>query len=259
MNIYKPTPFRMALVMIILLQMHSNPANALNQDLNYELHWSGIKVGEMGLYLKEDGNKYDYTINIASRGMLKYFIKYFSSNRSQGLIEGAKLVPEIYKSYWKRKKHSQNLEINFANNDVKNVLRVPENRKKHPEVPKNMLKNAFDPVSGAFEGRQRIKQAVEAKQAFPYKITIPIYDAKRLFDAEIYVQGYKLKNIGGKKQNLLHIILKRTPIAGFRPNKLKEMQEGEGDPDIEMYLNQDFIPIWGFGKAELGTATITLK
>ena len=72
------------------------------------------------------------------------------------------------------------------------------------------------------------------------------------------ILGYKEIEVDRKKQKLLHIKLSRTPIAGFRANKLKEMTEGEGDPDIEMYLNDNFIPVWGYGKAELGTATIKL-
>lgn len=245
-------------LLTLALLAFATSAQAEKQKLHYDLYWSGITVGEMDLFIEEDGKNYEYTANIETKGILGYFIKYISSNTSKGILKNNHPIPQFYNSDWTRKKHSQNLKITYKNNKVDEVVRTPKNRKKHPDVPEEMLKNTFDPVSAAFKTREKIREAMKNGVQLPAKIITKVYDAKRLFDAEVYIQGYETKNIGGKKQKLLHIILKRTPIAGFRANKLKEMLEGEGDPDIEIFLNDDYLPVWGFGEAELGTATIKL-
>ena len=108
--------------------------------------------------------------------------------------------------------------------------------------------------------REKIRDAISSGVKLPAKTMVAVYDAKRRFDAEALIVGYKNIHVSNKKQRLLHIKLSRTPIAGFRDNELKRIHNIEkGDPDVELYLNEDFIPIWGHAEAGYGTATIKLK
>ena len=247
----------MKYIFVLLLAFSTFSANAEETNLRYELFWSGFKVGEMNLKLKEEGNKYDYLSHIESKNLLKYFTEYWSVNRTQGKIIGSLLIPEIYESRWSRKKDRQEIEVSYKKDgSIREVIKTPEDRKKHPEVSEKLKKNALDPITASIASRNKIRKIIESGANFPAKFTIPVFDAKRRFDVEHVINGYKNINVSGKDRNLLHVQFQRTPIAGFRANELKRMDEH--DPVVDVYLDKNFIPVWGYGKAGMGTATIRL-
>ena len=90
----------------------------------------------------------------------------------------------------------------------------------------------------------------------PKKITIPVFDARRRFDVELSVNGYKKKRIDGTTKDLLEVVFFRTPVNGFNDKELKRMKEQ--DPTIVFYLNEDFIPVTGTGSAPFGRANFDL-
>ena len=245
------------LLLALAFIVFTSPAFAEENNYKYELFWSGFKVGEMDLRVKEEGNKYDYLALIESKNILRYFTKYWSANHVRGEIKKDRLIPEEYTSTWNRKKDRQTINVKYGKDgSVKEVVKTPDDRKKHPPVSDELKLGSLDPVTASMSSRRKIKEVVESGIQLPVKFTTPVFDAKRRFDVEHVIKGYETVNVGGRDQNLLHVQFKRNPIAGFKPNKLKEM--AKEDPVVDVYLNADFIPVWGFGKTEMGTATIKL-
>lgn len=251
------------IVSIILIFSSANASevgarDTERMDLKYDVFWSGFQVGEMNIKLRENKESYTYTTLIDSMNIAKYFTKYYSINSVQGDIVDGKPKPKAYDSKWSRKKDNQVLHVAYSDDgSIIEETAVPAKEESRPEIEPHLTKNSFDPITSGIQARDKIKEIMASNPQFPVKFTVPVYDAKRLFDVEYTINGYQMVNVDNKNHNLLHISFQRKPIAGFRDKELKRMAKQE--PVIDAYLNKDFIPVWGLGTAQLGIATIKLS
>ena len=242
------------LAALILLPLS---ANAENLALKYEANWGGIKVGEMRLYFNEKQSEYNYMALIDSTGLIRNLTKYWSVNVAKGKIAGNKFLPTIFDTKWQRKKQGeQRVIVNYNGEKVTETATPEENRDKRPFVEVKDKKNTLDPVTAGFLARKKIREIMEAKKQLPQSFSLPVFDSRRRFNVNVNIVGYENKKIDDNMQNVLHIKMDRTAIAGFSPKELDAMKKEE--PVFDIYLNDKFIPVWVIGKAQLGYATISL-
>jgi hypothetical protein len=250
----------MRLICKILLTTLIFPATAMAENIAIKLdaQWNGVKVGDMTVTANEQGGKYEYSAIVESAGLLRAFTKYRSENIGKGLINNGIIIPESYFTQWWRKKEHQQIDVAYTNNGktVDETATPPEKRPKRPIVEHKDKDSTFDPVTAAIIARSQIKELVAKKSEFPQKITIPVFDARRRFDVQLTVNGYKKKYYKGKKQQLLEIVFFREPGPGFNDKEIARMKTQ--DPTVTFYLNEDFLPVLGSGAAPFGRAEFTL-
>lgn len=228
-----------------------------NMSLRYDLYWSGFKAGQMRIILKEDKNSYDFATLIDSVNLVKSFTSYWSVNRVQGKIRNGIYRPTTYDSKWNRRDEQQILQVNYDSKGyVTKEIADPPKKKSRPAIDPEILKNSIDPITTGVLIRKNVRKYMLAKKPLPATFTLPTYDTKRRFDLEYVIHGYKNIRVEDKVHNLLHVTLQRIPVAGFREKEIKRMKDQE--PIIDIYLNDDFIPLWGLGTAGMGTATFKL-
>jgi len=249
---------KLCLYIALFLFTASAQAEQKTENYVFEAFWGGLKVGDMRLVINQDGEKFTITNIINSAGIAKLVSKYSSVNIASGTKIEGKFLPKTYTSEWKRKKESQNIELQFSEaGDVINESLIPPEREgKRPAVEAKFKKAVFDPVTAAIVSRETIREEMKKNPNSQAVLRIPTYDSKRRFDVICTIKGNKSVMIGGKMQNLLHIHLRREPLAGYTDKDLVEMKEDE--QSIDFYLNEDFVPVWGAAKAQMGSATIKL-
>ena len=249
---------KLYLSLVCLFVTISAQAAQTNEQFRFETYWSGFKVAEMFVVANQTDSDYNLVVTINSEGIAKLASNYSSVNSVSGAVVGGKFKPKIYNSRWWRKDEKQNIELRFSPKGevVSESLIPPERVGKRPIVEKEFKQNVVDPVSAAFVSRETIRVALKKNPNSRAVFAVPTFDAKRRFDTIIAIKGYKKIQIGGKMQNLLHINLRRQPVAGFRDKELVEMQEDQ--QTIDFYLNKNLVPVWGSAKAQMGSATIKL-
>ena len=219
-----------------------------------------MKIGEMSVIIDETtANNYKYQVLLDSAGLLKTFTHYRSENTATGKIVKGKPQPESYLTeWWRKKKEHQQVNVVYKNGGkiVEETATPPEKRPKRPFVEGKYKNGTLDPVSSALWARKRIAEIIKTNPSYPQKFTMPVFDGRRRFEAEITLNGYKKKKYEGKNQDLLEVVFFRTPVNGFNEKELKRMKDQ--DPTVLFYMNKDLIPIMGSGSAPFGSANFRL-
>lgn len=233
-------------------------AKDISAEYNYEVYWSGFEVAGLKFSEEQNDANYEIVVEIDSRSIAKYFSKYSSINQVSGFKKDGEFVPQVYHSKWWRRDEKQDIELVFsgAGDVTKETLVPPERVGKRPEVGSEYKVGVFDPVTAAIVSRETIRKKLEEDPNFTGDFTVPTFDAKRRFDVICSVKGYEQINVNGESQRLLRASIERKPVAGFRERDLKEMREQ--NQIIDFYLNDNFVPVYGVAKAQVGRATIKL-
>lgn len=233
-------------------------ANAEEFTAKYEASWNNIAVGELIVQVNETSSTYQYDALVNSLGLLRTFSKYWSKNTAKGKIIDGEVIPASYFTYWERKKEKQQIDVAYTNNGktVRETANPPEKRWKRPEVEPQYKDNTLDPVATALVLRKKVKEIIESGQTLPAKVHMPVFDARRSFDVELNISGYKKVRYQGKQQNMLEVTFFRTPVAGWNEKELARYKQQ--DPKITFYLNEKFLPTFGTGAAPFGKANFEL-
>jgi hypothetical protein len=233
-------------------------AESVKAEYFYKVYWSGFEVGDLLFKEEQTDLTYSSQVDIAARSIAAYFWKYSSSTKIYGIRENGKFVPQKYNSIWSRKKEKQDIELGFSKKGdvISESLVPPEKVEKRPIVSDEFRKSVFDPVTAAIVSRETIRKEMAKNPNSRAEFLIPIFDAKRRFDVGLTIQGYETIQFDGKQREFLRINIRRLPIAGYTENDLQEMADEQ--QNIDFYLNEDFIPVYGVAKAAVGRATIKL-
>ncbi len=246
-------------LLLIAFAFFATPAMADDTiGLKYEAYWAGLNVGEASGHFTDTPDSYNYNVRLDAMGLVRSFTNYWSESTITGKKLDGKYLPEVYDTHWQTKKQGiQRVVVTYSEggNKVEEVATPPENRGKRPLVDIKDKKNTVDPISAGFSARDKIK-AIAAAGVFPQSFKVPIFDSRRVFEMNITVLGYENKKIDGKKLRLLHVNINRTIIAGFNAKELAKAKQE--DPNMDIYIGEDMIPVFATAKAPIGTATVTL-
>ena len=227
-----------------------------NLDLKYEAYWSGIKAGDMHVVIAEKPDSFNDTVDVNSVGVVQTITKYWNKDRVKGAIKNAKYVPEDYHSVWQQKKNTtQEIVVSYGKNgEVTEFANPAESRSKHPEVLAKDKDDTLDPVLAGITARVKVRQIIESKGKLPQKFSIKMFDGRRVSNLSFNIIGYQDRKIDGKVMKLLKITMDRVPLAGFNIKELSKLKEY--DPVIDIYADDNFIPVYAIGHAIIGEFTI---
>ena len=234
------------------------PAPA-NLHAQYDFRWSGIPLGTLDLHLKEADKTYSAAANARSRGLVKLFTKHKSFTRVKGDAgKNDHLMPRYYETFYRlgKKKKQIKLWYDAAGSINKEQLMPARNPQKRPPVPEKLSKGAPDPLTGFLQLRQKLHAALsENRTEFSY----PLFDGKRLMRVKVKVKAPAKLRLDGKPTAVHHLVLTRSPIAGWRDKELKKFRE-KGEPPIHFYVTADarYIPVKLWMEVFHGTLTGTL-
>ncbi|PIR32205.1 MAG: hypothetical protein COV36_04670 [Alphaproteobacteria bacterium CG11_big_fil_rev_8_21_14_0_20_44_7] len=225
--------------------------------LRYDVFLGTMRVGVIKVTLKNSTSGYDYTADLDSLNLARYIMKYDSINRVVGKISNNKHIPLSYRSKWRQKKYDQDLLVRYSpEGDVLEETITGSWWKDNPEVEAAQKKNIPDPITAAVVSMQKIKQLMQDKTPLPHNFDFPVYDAKRLLNLKYTIHGYKEKKVAGERKQLLHVSFKQEALAGWRESELKRLHER--DAVINLYLDENYIPVLGFGQSQIGDLEIKL-
>ena len=115
-------------------------------EIKYIVKTKGIKLGELVWSLKISENYYKTEIMLKDKGLLSHIYGFDGVYSSAGVVYNDILIPTKYKQYWKTKKGTKNVLIDFVGIEVKKITLSPK-EVELPRVKYQGLKNYNDPIS----------------------------------------------------------------------------------------------------------------
>lgn len=218
------------------------PMIAVNFNGHYDLSFAGIPFGRMDIEAEEDASHYRMEADIASVGLVDVFAQHSSQTRATATGKDFKFTERSYKTHTQTRKKKRDISMDYKNGRyVNEVVVPPDNRESRAEVPADLKKDAFDPLSIVLELRRIVMQKMATGDNSPF--SIKLYDGRRLTRADATLPGSKTIRVNGAPVAVVHLSLKRTPLAGFTDKELSQYQNSE--PALDVYFSDDeiFLPV----------------
>lgn len=192
----------------------------------YSFSWAGLRLGKLALGIDEKKDSYRLYLSVTSAGIVNLFTHHTNSTEARGKRGTAAYHPEFYESFYKTKKKPRQIRLQYdAEGNATEVFNEPpEDRAKRPEVPADMSKGSYDPLTGMMA----IRAGVHSLKAF---------DVKRLYEVTAESGGMETVSTQGKDVEAEKLILSRKPIAGMTAKETKEYEAGE--PPLSFYFSND--------------------
>jgi hypothetical protein len=233
-----------------------------NYTLKYDVTWNGLPIGHVRIITSESDYRYTLTVETKTRGILRLFDGTKSTIRTEGRYiekDGREDVPSP-QNYESRAKNSDRTKIttvryNMQGEIIKRERNPADDPTNRPVVPLEKANKAVDPLTGIYVARQMLRDNIERNIR---DTTVRTYDGARLADLTFKVVSRASLEVLGESTNAINIVLKRTPIDGYKKKELKKYNEG--DPVIHVYFSADerFIPLAADVKLKFGTISAKL-
>lgn len=225
----------------------------------YNMYWGGVHVGYMVAEIRKDKKgTYHFEVQVKSKGLLEWVSNYESVTVANFKLEKGKVVPLYFFSDGHlRKKHSSTvIKYNKRGKIIHEATIPPKKTWKHKEVPASLLKNAQNPLTGAVESREMLKDYIERGYARGI-FNVPIYDGKRLGDYHFTLLGDSKTHLKRGEVDVFGVRLGRKPIAGFSHSELKTLKD---EPAIDIFFLKDemFLPVKAEAKIPFGGSAVIL-
>lgn len=242
-------------LLLIAALLLSSQAQAL--DLKYEASWNGLKAGSAQVLLNESDTMYSSRVRAEADGLVKKFNPYWTDSKVEGTVAKEEYKPTTYDMNFKPKKsQTQRVLVSYSKDGSVNEVATPaEKRGKRPEVPPKEKHGLPDPITAALMAREKVREMVKSGTQFPQNFAIRIFDSRRVTDLNFKVVGYKQVNINGPKK-LLQVDFDRSPVTGYNKRELEKMKEV--NPLINIFVNDDMIPVYAKGQSVIGEIEVKL-
>lgn len=192
----------------------------------YSFSWAGLRLGKLALGIDEKKDSYKLYLSVTSAGIVNLFTHHTNSTEAHGKRGKGVYHPEFYESNYKTKKKPRHIRLQYdaKGNATEVYNEPPEDRAKRPEVPADMSKDSYDPLTGVMA----IRAGLYSLKAF---------DVKRLYEVKAESNGMETVTALGKDVEAEKFILSRKPIAGMTEKEIKEYESGE--PPLSFYFSHD--------------------
>jgi len=192
----------------------------------YHFSWGGIHLGKLALGIEEKKDSYKLYLAVTSGGIINLFTRHSNSTEAYGKRGSSIYHPSFYESHYKTKKKPRHIRLQY---DAKGkVIEVyndpPEDRAKRPEVPEDMSKDSYDPLTGMM--------AIRAG-----KLALKAFDVKRLYEVSATDEGRETVTALDNDVEAQKFNLSRKPLAGMTEKETKEYEDGE--PPLYFYFSTD--------------------
>ncbi len=136
---------RLFLINLILILFSINISYAENIVSEYSVSASGLKIGKFEWSLKINNGSYKSKIYLKNSGLISSLYKFKGEYLCEGVINNNVFNTKFYKQYWKTKKKTKVVEMNF-NDRLINLVQKPE-EKEHARLDLYELLNYSDPIT----------------------------------------------------------------------------------------------------------------
>lgn len=258
--------FRLCNIPLMLFFLLAYPAWAgdplipLQFKGTYALSFAGILFGKMNIEVEQEPGYFRMSSDVASTGIVAVFASHSSKTTVTGKGKNFSYTTRSYqtKSQTRKKKRDIALEYRGGKYVMEKVV-PPDNRETRKEVPGKLKNDAYDPLSVIVEIRKRIIELRRTgKDVGSIDFPIKLYDGRRLTQADVSVHETQQVSVGAASVPVLHVSVKRKPVAGFTDKELKQYDPNE--PPLNLYFSEDetFLPIALSIPFTFGAVTATL-
>lgn len=233
-----------------------------NFTLKYDVTWNGLPIGRIGIVTTESDYRYTMAVDTKTRGIVRLFDGTKSVIKTEGRYiekDGREDVPSP-QSYESRASDSDRTKTTTVRYSMQGEILKRERKPaddplNRPVVPLEKANQAVDPLTAMYIARRMLRDNIERNIR---ETTVRSYDGARLADFTFKVISRASLEVMGESTNAINMVLKRTPIDGYKKKELKKYNEG--DPVIHVYFSADerFIPVAADVKLKFGTISATL-
>jgi len=230
----------------------------LNYALRYDVAWSNIPIGRIRMTIKEDTFRYEISLDIKTRGIVRMFDSTVSTITATGHFKPEGMArANRYQSVSTDDDSSKVTTVTYAEDGtIEHRERKPaDDPNNRPPVPLHQANEAQDPLTAMYALRHTMRKHMVRNER---TTTARTYDGARLADFTFKVISPATMEIMGEHIRAINTVLKREPIAGYKQKELKKFKEG--DPTIHVYFSADskLLPVKADIKLRFGTISATL-
>lgn len=198
--------------------------------LSFDLYLAGVQLGQVTLDGRIKDNAYFARSTMRTAGVAESLYEAMIEADSAGLLDTAKLRPELYNStYLGPSKKPEIVNMTFSPMGADSVFAdppVPQNRV--PVTPEQRA-GTVDPVSAML----LLASGVTASETNPCGTVLPVYDGRRRYDITLtFKEREDVSYDDGYSGPALRCVMNYEQIAGHKPN----INNNEPWPDIDVWL-----------------------
>lgn len=149
---------------------------------DYKIEFGKINIGIVHWVIIVDEKNYKTSINLDDKGIFSGLFKFSGNYSADGEIFDNKFLSSKYYQYWKTKKKTKEVKINFKNKMV-NKLSLKPKEEKSPKVDYSSIRGLTDPISSflnillgiknnykTIDGRRLYKMVVDTEKLIGNRI-----------------------------------------------------------------------------------------
>lgn len=206
----------------------------LNITARYNVRWGVFTLGRLIVTAKEDMTSYQMQFDIKTKGLAEWFAKTRGVTSAEGFkSEAGDYLPDNYHSWNKSRKEKREVRLKY--NDEGGLAtrdRIPmDDPNWRPEVPEDLLLDAYDPVTAFLNLRSMLLENFKIKIS---ETPIKAYDGRRLAEFTVRAINAGTKQVHGKIIPVINTVVIRRPMNGYTPKELKKYDDG--DPTVHAYF-----------------------
>jgi len=199
----------------------------------YELSFSGLRFGKLGVELKDGGKTFEGGNDVTFTGIVRVFVQHESHTTVKGTRPSAGNAE--YESRYRTKGKPRRVYMVYRGGELKeHEVEPPENPAKRPPPTAEMLKGTFDPLTFLFRMREELHAAMNAGTK---EFSMEVFDGRRLYEAQFTVKEKEIIRVRDRKLASIEVGLRRKPLAGFTGKELGEIDPDE--PEVRVWFSDD--------------------
>jgi len=229
---------------------------------NYGINFNGINIGDFKLTATLAPSEYAVNATAQISVLAGMLFEWNGITASSGRVISRGPLPYSYSFGYKTSEKSENIDIKFSNNVVREIAVTPPQRPSAARIPitRKHMQNVVDPLSALVMltnvGANKTGPEVCAKR-------LPIFDGKARYDLQLSYKGTKAINAnnGGYKGPAYVCKVKFIPIAGHKLGDEESVYAAQNE-SMEVWMMPVakagiYVPYYIYVPTPVGTATLT--
>jgi hypothetical protein len=153
--------------------------------LTYEVYSGGFHVLTVDLDLSFANRRYDVTTRLQTAGLLSWLVSWTQVSASAGIVDGAGLAPERYRSDGEFRGRRRSIAIDYQAGQVSEVRVEPPSREDEDreEVSEEQRREAVDPLAAILGAIHRLSAGQ------PCAGRLRVFDGRRRYDLVLTDRG----------------------------------------------------------------------
>ncbi len=260
---------RVFLLLIIGLSLVSSPLSAqeapasatlepLNTRGTYYFAFNHIPFAKLWLATETEEESFKVTSTLKSQGIVRLFKRIKNLTIGEGRRNDGQWVPFSYVSNSdKEEREAKHVELHYDGfgNLTKRIVNPDDDPNYRPRVPAQEAAKIMHPSGAVLTIREKLFHALHVGAS---TFTQRIYDARRLVDLHLVIEGRETLRINGETLPVIKTRGSREYIAGYTDKEIRRVKD---DPPVYIYFSDDarMIPVFVQTSLDWGTLTATYE